>query len=69
MFAKNMGTMDRVIRIIVGLALISGVWLMPDASWRWLFWVGLIPLVTGLMGSCLLYSLLGVSTCGSRART
>ena len=63
MFAKNEGTLDRALRIIVGLALLAGFFLMPDAGYRWALLIGVVPLVTGLMGSCPAYSLLGINTC------
>lgn len=63
MFATNVGTLDRALRILLGLALIAGFFLNPDAGWRWLYLLGIIPLTTGLFGTCPLYSLLGLSTC------
>ena len=63
MFARNVGTLDRIVRIVVGLALLAGFFLNADASLRWLYLVGIVPLATGLFGSCALYSLFGVSTC------
>lgn len=61
----NVGKADRVIRVVVGLVLLSlPFWV--DGSWRWLGLIGLIPLLTGLMGSCLLYSMLGLNTCPMR---
>lgn len=63
MFAKNVGTIDRVARIVLGLALLAGFFLNADAAYRWLYLIGIIPLVTGLMSSCPVYSLLGLSTC------
>lgn len=63
MLAKNVGTIDRAIRICVGLALLAGFFMMPEAAYRWAFLIGIVPLATGLMGSCGMYSLLGVSTC------
>lgn len=64
MFARNEGTLDRAIRVIVGLALLAGFFLMPEAGYRWALLIGVVPLVTGLMGSCPAYSLLGINTCG-----
>ncbi len=66
MFQQNVGTVDRVIRVIVGLALLAGFFVFPEAGLRWLFLIGIIPLVTGIVGSCGVYSLLGVSTCPTR---
>lgn len=63
MLASNVGTIDRALRILVGLALIAGFFLNADASLRWLYLIGIVPLATGLLGSCGLYSLLGINTC------
>ena len=63
MFTKNEGTVDRVLRVVVGLALIAGYFLYPEGSYSWLFLLGIIPLVTGLLGSCPLYSIFGINTC------
>ena len=63
MFAKNEGPLDRTLRVIVGLALLAGFFLMPEASYRWALLIGVVPLATGLMGSCPAYSLLGINTC------
>lgn len=63
MLKNNVGSIDKIIRIVVGLALIAGFFLNADAAYRWLYLIGIIPLVTGLMGTCPLYSILGISTC------
>lgn len=63
MLAKNVGGIDRILRIVVGLALIAGFFLNAEASMRWLYLIGIIPLATGLMQTCPLYSLIGVNTC------
>ncbi|TFL17430.1 YgaP family membrane protein [Jannaschia formosa] len=63
MFANNVGMIDRALRVVIGLALIAGFWLMPEAgAWRWAFWLGLVPLLSGLVGHCPVYSVLGWST-------
>jgi len=59
----NVGTIDKVIRIILGIVLISLVFVGPQTPWGW---IGLIPLVTGLVGFCPLYALLGLNTCQTR---
>lgn len=64
MFAKNVGTIDRALRIAVGLALILGFFLNTESAWRGLYLIGIIPLATGVFGTCGLYSLLGINTCG-----
>ena len=57
---KNEGTVDRVLRVIGGAALVSLVFVGPETPWGW---IGVVPLVTGLIGNCPVYSLLGISTC------
>mgnify|MGYP001602429945 CR=1 FL=1 len=56
---RNEGNLDRGLRIIAGLVLISLVFIGPQTPWGW---VGLVPLVTGLVGICPLYSILGINT-------
>jgi hypothetical protein len=63
--ARNVGTADRVVRVLVGLVLLALVFTGPKTPWGWL---GLIPLFTGLVGWCPLYRILGIST-RSTART
>lgn len=60
----NVGTVDRAVRIVAGLALIAfAIW--GTVSWSWVGWIGLVPLITGFAGRCPAYSILGVSTCGA----
>ena len=61
-FPRNEHAVDRIVRVVAGLALLSLVWIGPQTAWGW---VGLVPLVTGLVGSCPLYRLFGVSTCST----
>ncbi|HRN53192.1 MAG TPA: DUF2892 domain-containing protein [Gemmatimonadaceae bacterium] len=61
MLKLNEGTADRAVRAVVGLGVISLVFVGPQTPWGWL---GLIPLGTALVGWCPLYSLLGINTCG-----
>lgn len=56
----NEGNVDRVLRVVLGVALLSLVFVGPQSWWGL---VGLVPLMTGLVGSCPLYTLFGVSTC------
>lgn len=61
---RNEGTLDRTLRIGAGLGLIGlhvGGVLGPWA------WIGVVPLLTGLVGSCPLYSILGIRTCRARS--
>ena len=57
---RNVGTLDRWVRIIVGLVLIALTLNGTIGVWGW---IGVLPLATGLAGRCALYSLLGISTC------
>lgn len=60
MFAVNEGNLDRIIRIAVGLVLIALVFVGPQTLWGL---VGLVPLITGLVGYCPLYALFGFNSC------
>ena len=51
---------ERIVRVILGLALLSLVVVGPQSMWGL---IGIIPLLTGLLGICPLYTILGVSTC------
>ncbi|PQV57658.1 Protein of unknown function (DUF2892) [Defluviimonas denitrificans] len=64
MFKTNVGGIDRVLRIVVGLALIAWWYFAPGMGLRWLPLVlGIVALGTGLMSTCPLYSLIGLNTC------
>lgn len=60
----NEGTLDRALRVGLGVALLALVFVGPRSLWGL---AGLVPLLTGLVGFCPLYRLLGVSTCPARA--
>lgn len=57
---KNIHKIERVIRIVLGLGLVACAFVGPANPW---FLLGLVPLLTGLLGWCLPYALLGVNTC------
>ncbi|MBN9461497.1 MAG: DUF2892 domain-containing protein [Burkholderiales bacterium] len=57
---KNVGGMDRMLRVVVGLALIVMAVTGTIGVWGW---IGVVPLVTGLAGWCPAYRLLGMNTC------
>ncbi|MFT3707143.1 MAG: DUF2892 domain-containing protein [Archangium sp.] len=59
----NEGPIDRALRVILGAGVVSLAVVGPQTPWAWL---GLIPLITGLVGFCPLYRLLGISTTGVR---
>ncbi len=60
MFQRNIGSTERVIRIVAGLAITALAFVGPQTPWALL---GLVPLATGLMGWCPLYPLIGLNTC------
>ena len=66
MLGKNVGNFDRSARIAVGIALLIAFFVLPDFGLRWVLLIGIVPLVTGLMGSCPAYSIFGISTCKMR---
>jgi len=57
----NEGAVDRILRIVLGIAVLSLVFVGPRTPWAWL---GLVPLLTGVIGFCPLYAVLGISTRG-----
>ena len=56
----NEASLDRILRVILGVALLALVFVGPRTPWGWL---GLVPLATGLAGFCPLYRLVGIDTC------
>lgn len=61
MFSRNIGNLDRAVRIIVGLALIALALFGEGMLWGW---IGIVPLITAVIGFCPAYRLLGLSTLG-----
>lgn len=61
----NVGSLDKVIRVILALALFS-LFFVLEGSWRYLAVVGFVPLLTALVSWCPLYALCGLSTCPLR---
>jgi hypothetical protein len=57
--------MDKVVRIVVGVGLLSLI-LVLEGNVRWLGLIGIVPLATGLIGYCPLYTVLGLSTCSMK---
>jgi len=57
----NIGKTDRIIRIVVGIILIALVFLLKG-NIRWIGLIGIVPLVTAIVGSCPLYKILGINT-------
>jgi len=67
MFEQNIGLSDRAIRTLAGLFLLAMIFLAPEAPLRWFGLIGIVPLVTGIVGTCPFYKLMGRSTCPSKA--
>jgi hypothetical protein len=60
MFKTNVGGIDRVLRIVAGLVLIVLALMGTIGPWGW---IGVVPLATGLLSTCPVYSIIGLSTC------
>lgn len=66
LFPVNEHKVERVLRVVLGVVLLSLVFVGPQSAWGL---IGIVPLATGILGSCPLYTLFGVSTCGMRQAT
>jgi hypothetical protein len=62
----NVGSADKIVRIVLGLGLLSLLFLL-EAPIKYLGLIGLVPLLTSLMSWCPLYTLLGMNTCKVKA--
>lgn len=62
---RNEHLLDRAVRVVIGLAVVSLVFVGPQTPWAWL---GMIFVVTGLVGSCPIYTVLGINTCSLRTQ-
>lgn len=66
--ARNVGSVDRVLRIILGLILIA--YAIPigfsQTGWNWVGWIGVVPILTAVFSTCPAYTILGISTCPIR---
>ncbi|MGQ8367093.1 YgaP family membrane protein [Glaciecola sp. 1036] len=56
----NEHNIDRAIRVLLGIALLSLVFFGPQTPWGW---IGIVPLLTGIVGFCPLYKIFGINTC------
>ncbi len=63
MLKRNVGSVERIIRLVIGVAAIIAFFMLPEASYRYWLLIGIIPLATGLLSSCPLYTIFGISTC------
>jgi hypothetical protein len=63
--SRNIGALDRVVRVIIGLVLVA--YAVPvgfsSTGWNWVGWIGVVPLLTAAIGFCPLYRVMGISSC------
>jgi hypothetical protein len=67
LLVRNEGNLDRGVRVVAGVGLLGLLAVGPVPGWGLVGLIGIVPLVTGALGSCPLYTLLGVSTCPMKA--
>ena len=60
LFPRNVHNIERVLRVLVGIGILSLAFIGPETPWGF---VGIVPIVTGLIGTCPLYTVFGFSTC------
>lgn len=60
----NIGTLDRILRVVIGVVLLALAFVGPQTPWGF---IGIIPLATALIGFCPAYRLLGIRTCATKA--
>jgi hypothetical protein len=63
--SNNVGSVDRVVRVLIGLVLLAFAF-YSGYQYAWLGYIGIVPILTAIFGTCPLYSLLGVSTCAAK---
>ena len=61
---KNIGSLDRILRIVIGAALIAATLMGAIGVWGW---IGVVPLATALMGWCPPYAIFGINTCKTKS--
>jgi hypothetical protein len=61
----NVGMLDRLARIVIGIALLAFAlgYILPGTGWNWVGWIGVVPILTALLGWCPAYTLFGISSC------
>ena len=60
---RNVGKIDRIVRIVLGLGLLSLAFFGPQTAWGY---IGIVPLLTAAIGNCPAYSLFGIDSCAAR---
>lgn len=66
---SNVGGIDRIARVIIGLLLIAYAIPIgfPSTGWNWVGWIGVVPILTAIFGYCPAYTIVGLSTCQTSA--
>ena len=64
----NVGKIDRIVRVAIGLLLIAYAIPIgfPVTGWNWVGWIGVVPILTAIVGICPAYNVIGLSTCSRR---
>jgi len=60
---KNVGSIDRILRIVAGIALLAFALAGPETGYNYLGFIGVVPLLTALLSWCPAYTLFGIKTC------
>ena len=60
---RNEGSLDRLLRIVAGVVLLALIFVGPHTP---LGWIGVVPLLTGIVGFCPAYKIFGINTCSAR---
>ncbi len=60
---QNVGNIERILRVCAGVILIAIAVFATDLTYSWVGWIGVVPLLTGLLGRCPVYSIFGINTC------
>ncbi len=63
LFPRNVHNFERFLRVLVGIGILSLAFVGPETPWGFL---GIVPIVTGLIGTCPLYTVFGFSTCPAK---
>lgn len=60
---RNVGGFDRLVRAVIGVGILCLYFVFPESPCRWLALLGILPLASAAFGSCMMYSMMGISTC------
>lgn len=65
---KNVGNVDRIVRVIIGVAVLS-LYFILQGNARYFALIGLVPIITALIGYCPIYSIFGIRTCPAKVQS